>query len=101
MKNFELKLFSLKNTSVLRMESTTTEIDDVVFWLMAIFAKEIDNKNHRITVEALQKKTEQIVGNIQEFIDVHKTYAPAIYKLKTFIDALDDNEYFMFFKIPN
>lgn len=98
MKSFELKLFSLKNTSVLRLESTTTEIDDIVFWLLSIFAKEIDNENHRITVEALQRKTEQLVGNIQEFVDIHKTHAPAIYKLKKFIDILDDNEYFYVFQ---
>ncbi|MCP4370578.1 MAG: HNH endonuclease [Deltaproteobacteria bacterium] len=98
MKSFDLKLFSLKNTSVLKLESTTTEIDDIVFCLLSIFAKEIDNEKHRITVEALQRKTEKLVEDIQDFVDIHKTHAPAIYKLKKFIDVIDDNEYFYVFQ---
>lgn len=101
MKTFELKLFSLKCTSNLKIESNKNEIDEFVFWLLSIFAKDNNIEDHKITIETLQQKTEQLTGELNKFVESNKGQFPEIYKLRKFNDMLENNEYFFILQNTN
>jgi hypothetical protein len=98
MTSFELKLFSLKQSKVLKIEATQ-DIDQNIVELLSNFSYQIDHENHRVSVELLQQNTPQLRENITRFIDQYKESVPQINQLGTFINNLADGEYFYIF--PN
>lgn len=57
-RKFEFSLFSLKKTSVLKLESSTNENGNFVLGLLSIFAKDIDYLNRQLSIDALQRNTD-------------------------------------------
>lgn len=98
MTSFELKLFSSKQSKIMRLESAQN-IDQNIVELLTNFTYVVDEVNCTITVENLQRKTLYIQKNIDSFVTLYKDAAPQLNKLKSFMDSLKDGEYFYIF--PN
>ncbi|OQW83649.1 MAG: hypothetical protein BVN30_05175 [Proteobacteria bacterium ST_bin16] len=99
MPSFELKLFSLKQSKVLKIESVQDQdIDEKVVELLINFAYQLDEIDHRISIKSLQQNTLELRENICSFIDRYKHVAPQLNKLKSFIGSLEDGEYFYIFQ---
>lgn len=63
MPSFELKLFSLKQSKILKIESTK-DIDENVAELLGNFSYQINEEERRITIEYLQQNTQTLRDNI-------------------------------------
>jgi hypothetical protein len=98
MTSLELKLFSLRQSKVMKIESAQ-DIDHIIVELLSNFSYQVDDENHRVSVDALQQNTPQLRENIAFFIEQTKGVAPQINQLSTFINNLADGEYFYIF--PN
>jgi len=98
MTSVELKLFSLKQSKVLKIESSE-DIDESVAELLANFSYQIDEEERRVTIEPLQKNTQILRDNINGFVERYKQAAPEINQLGAFVRRLEDGGYFYIF--PN
>lgn len=98
MPSFELKLFSLKQSKILKIESTK-DVDENVAELLGNFSYQINEEERRITIESLQQNTQTLRDNISAFVDRYKQVVPQINQLSAFIRSLEDEEYFYIF--PN
>jgi len=75
------------------------DIDQYVAELLSNFAYQIDEVEHRISIEPLQKNTSELREKLEHFVDRHKDRAPQINQLTSFVRNLKDGEYFYIF--PN
>lgn len=98
MKSFELKLFSLKQSKVLKIESQE-EVDEYFAELISNFAYQVDHVERRVSVEPLQVNNSALRENIAGFIERYKSNVPQVHQLGSFIKSLEDGEYFYIF--PN
>ena len=93
MKSFRLKIYCLKGSYNLDMDSHQ-DIDDNIFELLSVFENCVDESKKLITIDTLQKNTNKIRKNVTDFIERHKNVNPQINRLGAFMRDLDDGEYF-------
>ncbi|WP_299158163.1 HNH endonuclease [uncultured Tenacibaculum sp.] len=60
------------------------------------FAKEIDYENKKISIEQLQKNTEDLRNRIDSIVQKYKSSNPIINQLNTYFNDLKNNESFFF-----
>ncbi len=65
MNKFAIKLYSLKSSSVLELESAV-DISGLVFELMSIFATELDTDNFKIKINQLQLNTIELKEQLEK-----------------------------------
>ena len=98
MNRFDIKLYSLKSSSVLAFESSE-EISGLVLELLSIFSPEIDFENSKIKISHIQCNTNDLKEKIVSFVEKYKEKSPQLNRFKGFFDKLDENEHF--FLLPN
>ncbi len=98
MNKFEIKLYSLKSSSVLVLESSE-DIDSLVFEFLSIFTPDIDFDNFKMKVSQIQCNTSDLKEKRISFVEKYKKKTPQLNRFGDFFDKLDENEHF--FILPN
>jgi len=73
------------------------DIDQYVAELLSNFAYQIDEVEHRISIEPLQKNTSELREKLEHFVDRHKDRAPQINQLTSFVRMGSISTYFQMY----
>jgi len=99
MHNFVIMFFSLKGQSVMEFQGEEEQLNSLILEFISIFSHHIDEDSFKIEISSLQKKTDSLRLAVEGFVDKYKSVVPPINKLNTFINKLDDGEFF--YILPN
>lgn len=95
--SFPIMLFSMKQSGILRIPNEND--DSQIFLFIDIFKPNVNTITHQINLSSLQMKNKELIDRVQDFVNQHSHSSPEINKLRTFINEIDDGEYF--YILPN
>lgn len=93
MKNFRISFIALSKSVDMDIKSEH-EVDNIVTDLLMVFAKEIDYKSFKISINSLQQNTEDLRNKMNSVVQHYKDYEKKIQRINSYLNDLKDNEYF-------
>lgn len=96
--SLELKIFSLEQSKVLKVNSAQ-DTDTSITKLLCIFDHKVDEVEQLISIQHLQKNTLKLRNNLGKFTESYKAIIPQINQLGSFISNLEEGEHF--YILPN